>query len=123
MLQQPEAEDFIIATGEQHSVREFVERAASHCDMQIQWKGNGLDETGLDTKTGKVVVRIDARYFRPTEVESLLGDASKAKAKLGWSAEVGFESLVQEMIDSDREFARRDALISREGFKTFRYRE
>ena len=123
MLQQEQPEDFIIATGEQHSVREFVERSAALCDMQLQWQGSGIEETGVDAATGRVIVRIDPRYFRPTEVESLLGDPSKAKKKLGWTAEVSFESLVSEMVKSDREHARRDALIAREGFKTFRYRE
>ena len=123
MLQQERAEDFVIATGEQHTVREFVERSAALCDLQLQWKGSGIEETGIDAATGRVIVRIDPRYFRPTEVESLLGDPSKAKEKLGWTAEVSFEALVGEMVESDREHARRDALIAREGFKTFRYRE
>ena len=123
MLQQEQAEDYVIATGEQHSVREFVERAAALCDIQMEWKGKDLGETGIDSNSGRVVVRIDPRYFRPTEVESLLGDPSKAKQRLGWSAEVTFDSLVGEMVKADRELAQRDALIAREGFKTFRYHE
>ena len=123
MLQQQKPEDFVIASGEQHSVREFVVKAALLCGMQIQWQGKGVDETGMDTGSGRVVVRIDPRYFRPTEVETLLGDPCKARAKLGWSSEVSFESLVSEMVQSDRELARRDAVIAREGFKTFRYHE
>jgi GDPmannose 4,6-dehydratase len=123
MLQQDQPEDFVIATGQQHSVREFVERSAALCGLELQWRGKGIDETGHDVRTGRVIVRIDPRYFRPTEVESLLGDPSKARRLLGWSAEVSFDSLVQEMVAADREHARRDALIAREGFKTFRYHE
>ena len=123
MLQQPEPEDFVIATGEQHSVREFVTRAASKLDMAIEWRGKGVDEEGVDTRTGKVLVKIDPRYFRPTEVDTLLGDATKARTKLGWKPQIGFDELVAEMIAEDLEIARRDAVIAREGFKTYKYRE
>ena len=123
MLQQEEAEDFVIATGEQHSVREFVSRAASQLGMHIEWRGAGVDEQGVDTQTGRVIVKIDPRYFRPTEVDTLLGDATKARTKLGWRPEIGFDALVKEMIETDLEIARRDALMTREGFKTYRYRE
>jgi GDPmannose 4,6-dehydratase len=123
MLQQQQPEDFVIATGEQHSVREFVEQAASLCDFRIEWRGEGVEETGVDAKSGRVLIRVDPRYFRPTEVDSLLGDPGKAKAKLGWKSEVNFESLVSEMVVADRELAKRDALIAREGFKIYRYRE
>ena len=123
MLQQDEPEDFVIATGEQHSVREFVEKAAQRCDMKIEWRGEGTGESGVDTKTGEIRIRIDPRYFRPTEVESLLGDPGKAKAKLGWTAEVSFESLIDEMVAADRELARRDAVVAKQGFKTYRHRE
>jgi GDPmannose 4,6-dehydratase len=123
MLQQSEPEDFVIATGEQHSVREFVTRAASKLDMAIDWRGKGLEEEGVDTRTGKVIVKIDPRYFRPTEVDTLLGDATKARTKLGWKPEVSFDALVAEMIVEDLEIARRDAVIAREGFKTYKYRE
>jgi GDPmannose 4,6-dehydratase len=123
MLQQPEAEDFVIATGEQHSVREFVEMAARLCDMDIVWQGSGVDETGIDRRTGKIRVRVDPRYFRPTEVDSLLGDPAKARSKLGWSAEIGFDALVAEMVNEDRELARRDALVSKQGFKAYQPRE
>jgi GDPmannose 4,6-dehydratase len=123
MLQQQAAEDYVIATGEQHSVREFVQRAATHVGMQIEWRGSGIDEQGLDARTGRVIVKIDPRYFRPTEVDSLLGDASKAHRQLGWKAEVSFDHLVQEMVESDLEIARRDALVAREGFKTYRHQE
>jgi GDPmannose 4,6-dehydratase len=123
MLQQDAPEDYVIATGEQHSVREFVERSAGHIGMRIEWRGSGIDEQGVDLNTGRSVVKIDARYFRPTEVDSLLGDASKAHERLGWKAEIPFERLVQEMVESDLEIARRDALVAREGFKTYRHQE
>ncbi len=123
MLQQDAPEDYVIATGEQHSVREFVERSARHIGMRIEWHGSGIDEQGVDVNTGRSVVKIDPRYFRPTEVDSLLGDASKARAGLGWKAEIPFERLVQEMVESDLEIARRDALVAREGFRTYRHQE
>jgi GDPmannose 4,6-dehydratase len=123
VLQQDQPEDFVIATGEQHSVREFVERAASLCELRLEWRGKGVEETGVDASSGRIIVRIDPRYFRPAEVESLLGDPSKAKAKLGWTATVSFADLINEMVVADRELARRDALIERGGFKTYRYRE
>jgi GDPmannose 4,6-dehydratase len=123
MLQQDAPEDYVIATGEQHSVREFVERSAGQIGMRIEWRGSGIDEQGVDVNTGRSVVKIDARYFRPTEVDSLLGDASKARTRLGWKAEIPFERLVQEMVESDLEIARRDALVAREGFKTYRHQE
>ncbi|HEV7442996.1 MAG TPA: GDP-mannose 4,6-dehydratase, partial [Steroidobacteraceae bacterium] len=94
MLQQPIAEDFVIATGVQYSVRDFVIAAGQRLGMKIAWRGHGVDEVGIDRKSGHTVVRVDARYFRPTEVESLLGDASKARQKLGWEAETPFEDLV-----------------------------
>jgi GDPmannose 4,6-dehydratase len=123
MLQQDRAEDYVIATGEQHSVREFVERAAAHMEMKIEWRGHGSDEYGVDTTTGQTVVRIDPRYFRPTEVDSLLGDSSKARQRLGWQPEISFERLIQEMVESDQELARRDALVAREGFKVYSHHE
>jgi len=123
MLQQSQPEDFVIATGEQHSVREFVTLAAARLGMRIEWRGAGLDEHGIDARSGKIVVRIDPRYFRPTEVETLLGDATKARTRLGWTPEVGFTSLIEEMVAEDLEIARRDAVIAREGFKTYQYRE
>jgi GDPmannose 4,6-dehydratase len=123
MLQQGTPEDFIIATGEQHSVREFVERAAALCDYRIEWRGKGVEETGVDAESGRTLIRVDPRYFRPTEVDSLLGDPRKARSQLGWQSEVSFESLVSEMVVADRELAKRDALIAREGFKIYRYRE
>src|ERR1700676_3065698 len=123
MLQQRAAEDYVIATGEQHSVREFIERAAGHMGMKIEWRGAGVHEQGLDANSGRSIVKIDARYFRPTEVDTLLGDPSKARTRLGWKAEISFDRLVQEMVESDLEIARRDALVAREGFKTYRNRE
>ncbi len=120
ILQQDTAEDFVIATGEQHSVREFVEAAAKHLQLRIEWQGSGVAERGIDAATGRAVVRIDERYFRPTEVDTLLGDASKARRQLGWQPQIGFEALVAEMTAADLEDARRDALVARQGFKTFK---
>ena len=117
MLQQSEAQDFVIATGEQHSVREFIELAAHELGMRLQWQGAGLDERALDEASQRVVVRIDPRYFRPTEVDSLLGDASKARERLGWRPSVTFAELVREMVAADRELARRDAIVARHGFR------
>ena len=123
MLQQDTPEDFVIATGEQYSVREFVTRAAAHLGMKLDWRGKGVDEVGVDTANGRTIVRVDPRYFRPTEVDTLLGDPSKAETKLGWKREVSFEQLVKDMVDGDLEHARRDALMAREGFQTFKRHE
>jgi GDPmannose 4,6-dehydratase len=123
MLQQPQPEDFIIATGEQYSVRELVSRAALQLDMNIEWRGAGLDQQGVDARTGRCIVKIDPRYFRPTEVDTLLGDSTKARTVLGWKPEISFDALVKEMIDTDLQIARRDAALARDGFKTYRYRE
>jgi GDPmannose 4,6-dehydratase len=123
MLQQSEPEDFVIATGVQHSVREFAEYAATLLGMRLDWSGKGADERGVDTKSGRTIVKIDRRYFRPTEVETLLGDASKANKKLGWKPQTSFETLVEEMVTEDLGLARRDALMAHEGFKTYQYRE
>jgi GDPmannose 4,6-dehydratase len=122
MLQQAAPEDYVIATGEQHSVREFVELAASRLGITVNWRGMGIEEQGFDQE-GRCVVRVDPRYFRPTEVETLLGDPSKAKAKLGWSPTTSFEALVFEMVDEDLKMAERDALVSRQGFKAYQYHE
>jgi GDPmannose 4,6-dehydratase len=97
MLQQDAPDDFVIATGEQYSVKQFVEKCAPYFNMEIQWQGQGLDEIGIDIKTGKTVVRVDDKYFRPAEVQSLLGDASKARTKLGWTPNYTFDMLVHEM--------------------------
>jgi GDPmannose 4,6-dehydratase len=123
MLQQPEAEDFVIASGEQHSVRDFVRLAATHLGMRVEFRGTGVEEHAVDTKSGRTVVKVDPAYFRPTEVESLLGDPSKAKQKLGWTPRTSFENLVKEMVTEDHALAQRDAMIAREGYKTYRYAE
>jgi GDPmannose 4,6-dehydratase len=120
MLQQDEPQDFVIATGEQHSVREFVTAAAQHLGVEMEWRGEGVNEQGINRRTGAIIVQVDPRYFRPTEVETLLGDATKARTKLGWKPELSFATLVQEMVSEDLQLARRDAAIAREGFKTFR---
>jgi GDPmannose 4,6-dehydratase len=117
MLQQDEPADYVIATGEQHSVREFVEKTGVQLGMRIEWRERGLDEIGFDARSGRAVVRIDPRYFRPTEVDTLLGDPTLARRKLGWQPSVSFDQLVQEMVASDMTLAQRDALILREGFR------
>lgn len=101
MLQQPKADDFILATGESHSVREFVERAFTHVGIGIAWQGHGVNEVGVEEKTGRLMIKVDPRYFRPTEVEALLGDPGKARQKLGWQPEVKFEELVRQMVEED----------------------
>jgi GDPmannose 4,6-dehydratase len=118
MLQQEEAEDYVIATGEQHTVREFVEAVCQQLEIDLRWRGTGVDEKGYD-HTGKCVVAVDARYFRPTEVDTLLGDAGKAKRKLGWTPQVGFRQLVSEMVEEDYRIAQRDALITHHGHRTY----
>jgi GDPmannose 4,6-dehydratase len=123
MLQQERPEDFVIATGQQHSVREFVEIAATRLGMKVVWRGEGVREKGYDDATGKCIVEIDPRYFRPSEVETLLGDASKAKTKLGWEPKISFEELVSEMMDEDLKLAKRDELIRSHGFRYFSRRE
>jgi GDPmannose 4,6-dehydratase len=100
-----------------------VQAVGAQLDMRIEWRGKGLEEQGVDAKSGRAVVRVDPRYFRPTEVETLLGDPSKAKARLGWKLEHSFEELVAEMVAEDLEIARRDSVVAREGFKTYRYSE
>ncbi|MGH8260232.1 MAG: GDP-mannose 4,6-dehydratase [Steroidobacteraceae bacterium] len=120
MLQQQAPEDFVIATGEQHSVRDFVVRAACRLNMQIEWRGRGVDEYGVDTTTGRTIIKIDPHYFRPTEVDTLLGDATKARTRLGWTPEHDFDDLVDEMVREDLALANRDAAIAREGFKIYR---
>jgi len=123
MLQQDVPEDFVIATGKQTSVRDFVVAAGKQLGMKIDWRGTGVDEVGVDSGSGRTLVRIDPRYFRPTEVETLLGDPTKARQKLGWSAECSFEELVEEMVRSDLEVAKRDALVAKEGFKVYNHHE
>jgi len=132
MLQQEQAEDFVIATGQQHSVREFVTRSAAALGITLAWQGEGVDETGVVAavigerarcKPGDVIVRVDPRYFRPTEVETLLGDPAKAKARLGWQPTIGFEQLVSEMIEADYTAAKRDHLVRQAGFQAYDYHE
>jgi GDPmannose 4,6-dehydratase len=122
MLQQRHAEDFVIATGEQFSVRQFVDAAAMEIGLGVTWKGEGADEKGFDAK-GRCIVSVDPRYFRPTEVETLLGDATKAKQKLGWVPKIRFQELVAEMMREDLKAAERDELVKKHGFATFDYHE
>jgi GDPmannose 4,6-dehydratase len=130
MLQQESPEDYVIATGEQHSVREFVEVAAGELGVRIRWEGEGVGEVGIVASlddasegtgfsVGQVIVRVDPRYFRPTEVETLLGDPTKAKEKLGWTPKITFSQMVTEMVHEDLEIARRDKMCQQSGFKVF----
>ena len=131
MLQQDTPDDFVIATGQQHSVRDFVDRAAQALGIQLSWTGTGIDTCACvvsggeheGVRPGQVIVRVDPRYFRPAEVETLLGDASKAREKLGWEARISFDSLVSEMVDSDLAAARKYALIRNNGFKAYAHHE
>jgi len=123
MLQQEQPEDYVIATGEQHSVREFVEIAAQELGMSIHWEGSGVEEKGYDEVTKRYIVAVDPRYFRPTEVDTLLGDASKAKKQLGWKPQISFRELVTEMVREDLKDAERDALCRREGFRILKRQE
>jgi len=120
MLQQAQPVDYVVATGEQHSVRDFVVLAGSHLGMDIEWRGHGVDEQGVDRHSERIVVRVDPRYLRPSEVDSLLGDASRIRKELGWSAEVSFEELVREMVENDLALAKRDALVAKEGYRVAR---
>jgi len=117
MLQQDEPDDFCIATGIQYSVRDFVNFAWGHLGKTIRWEGEGMDEKGYDSETGNLIVAVDPRYFRPTEVETLLGDPSKAKEKLGWEPKITLEEMVHEMMENDITIARRDSLVKEHGFK------
>jgi GDPmannose 4,6-dehydratase len=123
MLQQDRPEDFVIATGRQYSVRAFLEQAGKLLGMGIEWRGKGVAEEGVDRSNGRTVVRVDPRYFRPSEVDSLLGDPTKAREKLGWKCEISFEQLVKEMVAHDLEIAKRDALMAQQGFKTYKHHE
>jgi GDPmannose 4,6-dehydratase len=132
MLQQEQPEDFVIATGVQYSVREFVQHAAAELGIQLRFEGAGVDEIGVVERVegseaklapGDVIVRVDPRYFRPAEVETLLGDPTKAHEKLGWKPVTSFESLVKEMVRADYQVAKRDALVTLAGFRTFEYNE
>ena len=123
MLQQEKPDDYVIATGEQHSVREFIQTAGAKLDMQIEWRGEGVDEVGIDQATGKTIIQVDPKYFRPTEVETLLGDPSKAKEVLGWTAKTSFDELVTEMVDAGLDEARRFAMIKDAGFQIYDWHE
>ena len=123
MLQQDEPQDFVIATGEQYSVRDFVDAAAHELGQKIRWEGSGVDEKGYDEESGNCIVEVDPRYFRPTEVETLLGDPGKAKRELGWVPKITFKELVSEMVREDLKMAERDELCRREGYKTYSYNE
>ena len=122
MLQQDKPQDYVIATGQQYSVREFVQRCASMLELDLTWSGSGVEEKAVD-KAGNVVVAVDPRYFRPTEVETLLGDPSKAKRELGWVPRTSFNELVREMVECDLKAAERDALVRRHGFEAYNVRE
>jgi len=113
----------VIATGEQHSVREFVDCAAAELGMRLRWEGEGVAERGIDPRSGRCLVAVDPRYFRPTEVETLLGNPAKAKQRLGWAPRVSFAELVAEMVREDLKGAERDELCRREGFQTFNHHE
>ncbi|HSV93505.1 MAG TPA: GDP-mannose 4,6-dehydratase [Desulfobacterales bacterium] len=119
MLQQPEPEDYVIATGRQHSVRELIELTAAALGLRIGWQGSGVDERGIDPDSGRTIVAIDPRYFRPAEVDTLLGDPSKARRQLGWEPEISFEELVREMVAADLKEAERDVMVRRKGFRIF----
>ena len=118
MLQQAKPEDYVIATGTQYSVRNFCEAVFKELGTMVVWQGDGVNEKGIDKNTGKTIIEIDPHYFRPTEVESLLGDPTKAKKELGWEAKIGFEELVKEMVATDLEEAKRDVHLEQGGFKT-----
>ena len=122
MLQQENPEDFVIATGVQYSVRDFVNAAADELGLQIHWEGSGVNEKGRNTN-GKLIVAVDPRYFRPTEVETLLGDASKAKEKLGWMPRTSFQELVKEMVREDLRAAERDEIVKQHGYQVMSHRE
>jgi GDPmannose 4,6-dehydratase len=122
MLQQEKPQDYVIATGRQYSVREFVQRCAELLELGLTWQGYGVNEKALD-KNGRVIVAVDPRYFRPTEVETLLGDSSKAQRELGWTPRTSFDQLVDEMIAADLRAAQRDALVLQHGFEAYSVRE
>jgi GDPmannose 4,6-dehydratase len=122
MLQQPSPEDFVIATGHQYSVREFVNAAAAEMGIRLTWQGRCLEERALDSE-GECRVAVDPRYFRPAEVEALLGDASKARTKLGWAPKVTFRELVAEMVAADLQEASRDRLVHQSGYRIYNHQD
>ena len=123
ILQQQEPDDYVIATGEQYSVRDFCDIAFSHVGIQIQWQGKGVEERGVNRENNRCIIQIDPRYFRPTEVETLLGDPAKAREKLGWKPEISFKSLVSEMVREDLGEAEEDQVCRAHGFKTLNHFE
>lgn len=123
MLQQNDPDDYVVATGEQHSIRELCEVSFREVGIDIEWQGEGVSERGINTKTGEEVIGVNPVYYRPTEVETLLGDPSKAKQKLGWVPKVSFEELIREMVAADLDTAKRDALVKREGFEVYQSAE
>ena len=118
MLQQDKPEDFCIATGMQYTVRDFVNNAWGYLGKTIRWEGDGLDEKGFDSESGNLIVAVNPRYFRPTEVDSLLGDPSEAQKKLGWESKITFQDMIDEMMQNDINIAKRDSLVKKHGFKT-----
>jgi GDPmannose 4,6-dehydratase len=133
MLQQDKPDDYVIASGEQYSVRQFIEAAAAELGITLSWEGEETDEVGVvaavrgdlaqSVDVGQTVVRVDSRYFRPTEVDSLLGDATKARERLGWQPKTGFEDLVAEMMREDYRAAQRDSMVKRHGYRVAEYQE
>ena len=123
MLQQDKPEDYVISTGVQYSVRDFVKIAAKELGIELKWDGSGVDETGTDIASGKIIIRVDPRYFRPTEVDALLGDSKKAREKLGWTPKISFKELVKEMVTFDLNEAKRDDLWDKEGFSVYSHHE
>lgn len=123
MLQQPEPEDYVIASGHQHSVRELIELTADFLGLRLRWQGSGADERGVDPVSGRTLVAIDPRYFRPAEVDTLLGDPTKARRRLGWEPRIGFEELVREMVAADLKEAERDLMVRDKGYRIYRSSE
>ena len=123
MLQQEKPEDFCIASGKNYSVRDFVNSAWKYLGKEISWEGSGPNERGYDKESGNLIVKVDPRYFRPTEVDTLLGDSSKAKEKLGWETKISFKEMVNEMMEHDLAIAQRDDLVKKHGFKVLDYHE
>jgi GDPmannose 4,6-dehydratase len=123
ILQQTQPDDYVIATGKQRSVREFVTIAAGMLEMSLDWAGEGIEEQGFDRATGQCIIAVDPRYFRPTEVDTLLGDATRARERLGWWPTTSFEELVKEMVEEDLSITKRDALCAKEGYQTYTFHE
>ncbi len=123
ILQQEKPEDFVLATGETHTVREFVELAFKEAGIELEWSGRGIKEKGVDKKSGKTIVEVDSAYFRPTEVDLLLGDPTKAREKLGWEHKYKLSDLVKDMVENDILEAKKDSLLKKEGFRLFDFNE